>query len=89
MDGNSIALKYKNSNYKLYFLQSAAEPMEQFLSIVMEYLDKNWFDFNTTTQDALVQVAGHVMNSKAGIKLSGAYRLLLLLQFAHLYCLSR
>lgn len=63
--------------------------MEQFLSIVMESLDKNWFDFNTSTQDALVQVAGHVMNSKAGIKLSGTYRLLLLLQFAHLYCLSR
>lgn len=55
----------------------------------MESLDKNWFDFNTSTQEALVQVAGHVMNSKAGIKLSGAYRLLLLLQFAHLYCLSR
>lgn len=70
-------------------MQSAAEPMEQFLSIVMESLDKNWFDFNTSTQDALVQVAGHVMNSKAGIKLSGAYRLLLLLQIAHLYCLSR
>lgn len=70
-------------------MQSAAEPMEQFLSIVMESLDKNWFDFNTSTQDALVQVAGHVMNSKAGIKLSGPYRLLLLLQFAHLYCISR
>lgn len=47
--------------------------MEQFLSIAMESLEKNWFDFNTSTQNALVQIAGHVMNSKAGIKLSGAY----------------
>lgn len=61
----------------LYSFQRVDEPMEQFLSIVMESLEKNWFDFNTSTQDALVEVAGHVMNSKAGVKLSGGMQFLL------------
>lgn len=61
----------------MYSFQSVDEPMEQFLSIVMESLEKHWFDFNTSTQDALVEVAGHVMNSKAGVKLSGGMQFLL------------
>lgn len=45
--------------------------MEQFIGIIMETLERHLFDFNINTQEALVKVAGHVVNSKSGAKLIG------------------
>ncbi|KAH8396072.1 hypothetical protein KR222_002674 [Zaprionus bogoriensis] len=53
--------------------QSAAEPAEQFLSIIMDTLERNLFHYNVSTQPALMQVALHVVNSKSGQQLSDQF----------------
>ncbi|KRF80861.1 serine/threonine-protein kinase ATM [Drosophila virilis] len=53
--------------------QSSEHPMDQFISIIMETLERHLFDFNINTQEALVKVAGHVVNSKSGVKLLAQY----------------
>ncbi|XP_043070286.1 serine/threonine-protein kinase ATM [Drosophila grimshawi] len=69
-------LKLKRNSY--YFqtefediqqLQSSEQPIVQFLDVIMETLEKQLYDFNTSTQKALIQVAGHVVDSKDGSKL--------------------
>ncbi|KAM8719535.1 hypothetical protein ACLKA7_005726 [Drosophila subpalustris] len=51
------------------FDQSTEEPMDAFIRSLLETLDKQLFHFETRTQQALVQVAGHVVNSNSGAKL--------------------
>ncbi|XP_062138082.1 serine/threonine-protein kinase ATM [Drosophila sulfurigaster albostrigata] len=52
------------------FEESNGEPMEQFISAMLRVLDQQLFHFKTSTQQALIQVIGHVVNSSARIDTS-------------------
>ncbi|KAH8369440.1 hypothetical protein KR009_011024 [Drosophila setifemur] len=72
-------LKLSNSSYYFQtdfdsFEESTLEPMEKFLSVVCEALEKCIFRFDPKTQEALVCVAFHVVNSKSGRKIRNNFK---------------
>ncbi|KAH8386431.1 hypothetical protein KR093_000425 [Drosophila rubida] len=48
------------------FEESDEEPMPQFVRAMLRVLEQQLFHFQTSTQQALIQVIGHVVNSSSG-----------------------